>query len=214
MPASRARSARRAVAISAGRIAIADDVETAQRRRESEGGEMRSRERRRHRQGRHDTTERAHGFDALAGRNRVADAPGCTSQANAVSEKMAHGPARGCEVRLAATGRVDPGALHAGEIAREIGDRCDHRRPDLGSHLLVAPIVAAWMKSQARGPGQDGNAAIAEIAFGKLPWIGCDIANKRRAASVASVESGQRSIMERANTVQPRAMTVLVFPGQ
>ena len=72
-------------------------------------------------------------------------------------------------LRLAAAGRVEPGALHAGEIAREVGDRCDHRRPDLGARLVArrASIVAARMKSQARGAGQDGDVAVAKISFGK-----------------------------------------------
>ena len=50
----------------ASRIGVAGDVEPTQRRREQHGGEMRGRERGRHRHGREDASERQHGFDAFA----------------------------------------------------------------------------------------------------------------------------------------------------
>src|ERR1700730_5260610 len=71
-----------------GRIVVADDIETAQRCREQDGGEMRSRERGDHRHGRHDTAERQHGLDALAGRHHVAR----KTEADAVAEEMTHCP--------------------------------------------------------------------------------------------------------------------------
>ena len=45
--------------------------------------------------------------------------------------------------------RIEPGAVHAGDPAIEVGDAGDHRRPGLGRQVLVRPIVAARMEAQA-----------------------------------------------------------------
>ena len=48
-----------------------------------------------------------------------------------VAEETAHRPPRRLDRRLAVAGRVEPGAMHAGDLAVEIGDGGDHRGPDL-----------------------------------------------------------------------------------
>ena len=120
------------------------------------------RERRDHRQGRHDAAQRQHGLDAFAGRHHVAR----HAEADAMSEEMAHGPPRRVDRRLVAAGRVEPGAVRAGDLAVEIGDRGDHRRPGLGRRVGIGPIVAARVKAQASGSVQSRNAASAQIRFG------------------------------------------------
>ena len=57
------------------------------------------------------------------------------AEADGVAEEMAHRAARRVDRRLAAAGRVEPGAMGAGDPAVEIGDGCDHRRPGLGRRV-------------------------------------------------------------------------------
>ena len=78
---------------------------------------------------------------------------------------MAHRSPRRVDRRLVVAGRVEPGAMRSGDLAVEIGDRGDHRRPGLGRRPGVRAIVAAGMKAQASGSGQSSNAAIAQIRF-------------------------------------------------
>jgi hypothetical protein len=44
---------------------------------------------------------------------------------------------------------IEPGAVHAGDLASEVGDAGDHRRPSLGRQMLVRPIVATWVEAKA-----------------------------------------------------------------
>jgi hypothetical protein len=55
----------------AGRVAVASDIEAAQRSREQDGSEMIGREGGDHGHGRQDAAKRQHGFDALAGRHDI-----------------------------------------------------------------------------------------------------------------------------------------------
>ena len=73
-----------------GRIAIAEDLEPAERRRKQDSGEVRGRERRHHGHVGHDLTGRQHGLDALAGcQHLIRDA-----EPDAVPEKVSHRPSR------------------------------------------------------------------------------------------------------------------------
>ena len=113
-----------------------------------------------------DASERQHRLDAFAGRHHLAR----HAKSNGVTEKVAHRPSRRVDRRLAerrlgeAAG-IEPGAMRAGQMAGEIGDGGDHRRPGLGRAVLVRPIVAARVEAQASGSVQSRNAAIAEIRF-------------------------------------------------
>ena len=81
--------------------------------------------------------------------------------------------------------------------AIEIGDAGDHRRPGLGRQVLVRPIVAARMEAQAAAMvhmRQFRDAA--NMSRRRVPSIGCDIANSRRAASCDPAGAGGR--MERS----------------
>jgi len=81
---------------------------------------------------------------------------------------------------------------------------------DLGRRVLMFPIIAARMETQARGAGQDGDAAVAEIGFGQRAVIGCDMENKRRARRKdRSIEGTSR--VAKAETRRVGAM--LVFAG-
>ena len=146
----------------AGRIGIAGDIETAQCCREQDGGEVIGGERGDHRQGRHDAAQRQHGLDAFAGRHHVVR----HTEPDAMSEEMAHRPPRRVDRRLVAAGRVEPGAVRAGDPAVEIGDRGDQCRPGLGRCVGIGAIVAARMKPQRAACVQSRNAASAQIRFG------------------------------------------------
>ena len=88
MPAARSRKP--FGGIEAGRVVVAGDIETAQRRGQLEGGEVVGRKARGHGQQRQHGFEREHGLDAFAGGE---DRRGL-AEAHAVAEQMAHGPAR------------------------------------------------------------------------------------------------------------------------
>ena len=55
--------------------------------------------------------------------------------------------------------------MRAGDLAVEIGDGRDHRRPGLGRRIAVRTIVAAWVEAQACGSVQSRDAAFAQIRF-------------------------------------------------
>ena len=111
-----------------GRVAIPDDIEPAQRRREQDGSEVSGRKRRQHRHAGQNLTGRQHGLDALAGGENLSGG----SEADSVPEKDAHRPPRCFDSRLAGTVRGEPGAMRAGLLARKIGDGRNECRPDLG----------------------------------------------------------------------------------
>jgi hypothetical protein len=87
-----------------------------------------------------------------------------------VTEKVAHRPSRGVDRRFAerrfdeAAG-IEPSAVRAGELALEIGDRRDHRRPSLGRAVFIGSVVAARMKAQRAGSAQIRNTAVSEMRF-------------------------------------------------
>ena len=122
---------------------------------------MCGRKRRRHRHGRHDASERQHGFDALAGGHDLAR----HAEADGVAEKMAHRPPRRFDRRLASSVRGEPSPMRSGDLAVEIGDSGDHRGPGLGRRIGVWPVVAAGMEAEASGSVQSRNAAVAQIRF-------------------------------------------------
>ena len=55
--------------------------------------------------------------------------------------------------------------MRPGDLAVEIGDGCDHRRPGLGRRMSIRPVVAAWVELEASGSVQSRNAAFAQIRF-------------------------------------------------
>ena len=98
-----------------------------------------------------DAAQRQHGLDAFAGHQHVVIRH---AEANRVAEQVAHRTSRRVDRRLAEPYpvkaiRIEPGAVHAGDPAIEVGDAGDHRRPGLGRQVLVRPIVAARMEAQA-----------------------------------------------------------------
>ena len=111
---------------------------------------------------RHDAAQRQHGLDAFAGRHHVVR----HAEPDAVSEKMAHRPPRRVDRRLVAAGRVEPGAVRAGDPAVEVGDRGDQCRPGLGGCVGIGAVVAARMEPQGAACVQSRNAASAQIRFG------------------------------------------------
>ena len=88
--------------------------------------------------------QRQHGLDAFAGRHDVVR----HAEADAVAEKMAHGPPRRVDRRLVAAGRVEPGAVRTGDPAVEIGDGGDQCRPGLGRCVVIGAVVAARVEAQ------------------------------------------------------------------
>ena len=161
IPASVARSSRRRHRAVARGIVVAGDVEAAKGSGKQDGGEVRGRKRRRHRHGRHDASERQHGFDAFAGGHDIVR----DAEADGVAEKMAHRPPRRFDRRLASPVGGEPGPMRAGDLAVEIGDSGDHRGPGLGRRTGVWPVVAAGMEAEASGSVQSRNAAVAQIRF-------------------------------------------------
>ena len=61
--------------------------------------------------------------------------------------------------------RIEPGAVRAGDVALEIGDSRDHRRPGFGRGVCLGTIVAARMESQAVDAVQVRDAAFTQISF-------------------------------------------------
>src|SRR4051812_30505278 len=106
---------------------------------------MRGRECCDHRHPGYDATERQHGLDALTRRHYLVS----RTEADRVAEKVTHGPARGIDRRLVVPGRIEPGAVRAGDAALEVGNSRDHRRPDFGRSICVRTIIAARMEAQA-----------------------------------------------------------------
>ena len=109
----------------------------------------------------HDAAERQHGLDALARRHHVA----CRAETDRVPEKVAHRPAWGIDRRLVAPGRIEPGAMRAGDVALKIGNSRDHCGPDFGRGVCLGTIVAARMESQAVDAMQVSDAASPQIGF-------------------------------------------------
>jgi hypothetical protein len=52
-----------------------------------------------------------------------------------------------------------------GDIAVEVGDGSDHRRPGLGRRVMLRPVIATRMKAKVCGSVQSRNAAFAQIRF-------------------------------------------------
>ena len=76
------------------------------------------------------------------------------AETNRVAKQIAHGSSgrvdRGlAEPNVIKAVRIEPGTVHAGDPAVEVGDACDHRRPGLGRQVLVRTIVAARMEAEA-----------------------------------------------------------------
>ena len=57
--------------------------------------------------------------------------------------------------------------MRSGELAVEIGDGGDQRRPGLDRRAIVRPIVTTRMEAQISGFVESGNAAMAQIRLGK-----------------------------------------------
>ncbi|BCH19894.1 hypothetical protein MesoLjLa_67450 (plasmid) [Mesorhizobium sp. L-2-11] len=85
-------------------------------------------------------------------------------------------------MRLALTRRIKPGALQAGDLPVEVGDSGDQRRQGLRLAGHEIPVVAAGMEAQDTLMRGEQNAAAGKISSASVPAIGCDMANRRRAA--------------------------------
>ena len=131
----------------AGRIAVTRDVETPKRCREEDGGEVIGRERGEHGQGRQSAAQREHGLEALAGGHDV----GRDAETDAVPEEMTHRAPWRVDGRLVVAGWIEPSAMRAGDLAGEVGDGGDQRRPDLGRRIDIGPVVAAGVEIAERG---------------------------------------------------------------
>src|SRR5262249_1367227 len=67
---------------------------------------------------------------------------------------------------------VEPSAMCACDVATEVSDRGNQRRPDLGRRIAVRPVIATGVEAQCRSIVQSRNAALAQICF-------CDRAGNR-----------------------------------
>ena len=104
---------------------------------------MRGRQGRDHRHAGQKTSNREHGFDPFASRHHVER----RAKKDAVAEKLAHGASRGGDRRLVARRPVEPCAMRASDLALEVGDRRDHRRPGLRG-FVPGPIVTAGIEAE------------------------------------------------------------------
>jgi hypothetical protein len=68
-----------------------------------------------------------------------------------MAEEAANGPSRRVDRCFAEAVRRKPGTMCAGDLAVEIGDGGDHRRPPLSRRTVVRAIVAARVISQSTG---------------------------------------------------------------
>ena len=96
------------------------------------------------------------------------------AEANCVAEQVAHGSSWRVDRSLAEPNaikavRIEPGAVHAGDPAIEVGDAGDHRRPGFGRQVLVRPIVAARMEAQAATMVHVGYSATLQIRLDHGP---------------------------------------------
>src|SRR3546814_7498039 len=137
-----------------GRIVVAGDVETAQRRREQDGGEMRGRERRRRRQMGQHHPQRQDGLDAFAGRHYIVR----LTEPDGMSAKITHRTSRRVDPRLAAAVGGEPGAVRPGAPGAMIGTRRDHRPPGPRRGMVSRAIVAARLEPQFAGSVQSRRA--------------------------------------------------------
>ena len=71
------------------------------------------------------------------------------TEPHTVSEEMPHGAPRRVDRRLVIAGWIEPGAMRARDLAGEVGDGGDQRRPDLDRGVHVWPVIAARVKSQS-----------------------------------------------------------------
>jgi hypothetical protein len=57
--------------------------------------------------------------------------------------------------------------LHPSDVAREVGDGGDERRPGFKRRVLVGTVVAVGVKAQRWKPERDRDPARAQVVFGK-----------------------------------------------
>ena len=81
--------------------------------------------------------------------------------------KVAHRASRRIDQRLAQPVRGDPGAMHAGDRARQVGDGGDHRRPRLRRRMLIRAIPAARMEAERFAARQMYDPAVAQVRLGQ-----------------------------------------------
>jgi len=83
-----------------------------------------------------------------------------------VAKQKTHRATRRVDRRLAATGRIKPGAVDAGDDAIEGGDRGDQGGHGFRRQVLIRLVVAARMEVKARGLVQGRDAAGPKIRLG------------------------------------------------
>ena len=110
-------------------------------------------------------TERQHGLEPFADGDDAIH----FADADAVAVDQPQRASRRRDRRLRHAGRVEPGAMRAGNVAREVGGSGDQCRPGVAGGVrrvvLVTPVVAARMETQRRAVPQILNTAIAQIRF-------------------------------------------------
>ena len=87
-----------------------------------------------------------------------------------MTEQLAHGAPRIGNRRLVAGGRVEPGAMDSGDIARLVGDRRDQGGPcpaDIGGVVLGWMIEAMGMETKPFGIAKVADRAGRQIGAGK-----------------------------------------------
>src|SRR5258708_21397885 len=86
-----------------------------------------------------------------------------------MAEEAAHGSSRRVDGCLAKAVRRKPGAVRAGDLAVEIGDGGDHRRPPLSRRTVVRATVAARVIPQSTAIVDGLDATIVQVGLDERP---------------------------------------------
>ena len=112
-----------------------------------------------HRHARQHLARRQHSLDALAHGQHIIGHP----EADAVAEKLPHGPARRGDRGLVQPIGGKPGAMRAGLAARKVGDSGNHRRTGLRWPMPVRAVVAPGVEAQRGHGGKAGDCPSGQI---------------------------------------------------
>ena len=96
------------------------------------------------------------------------------AEANRVAEQISHRPSWGIDRSFAqpnAIGvlRIEPGAVHTGDLTSDIRDTGDHCRPGFSWQVFIRPIVATCMETQAATMVYVSDSATLQICLGHSP---------------------------------------------
>src|SRR5690606_22223338 len=137
--------------------------------------------------------QRQNGLDAFSRRYDIL----CRSEPDGVTKQVPHGLARRITRRLARPVTREPGAVGAGHVAIEIGDRRNYRRPGLGRPFMLGSPVAVRMEAQRIGSVQIRNAASPQIRL-------CESARDRLRDAPEPACGLCRTRYRRSSTRRPR----------